>query len=78
MIKLHFRIKLRVFGITLGTVEDTRDITAIFTPLIRQWAGVASVFTAAALTLPAASRSTTTGACSSSLSDSMSLVKSGL
>jgi hypothetical protein len=29
MIKLHFKVKVRVFGVTVGTVEDTRDVSGV-------------------------------------------------
>lgn len=32
---LHLKIKLRAFGITFGTLEETRDVTAAMTALFK-------------------------------------------
>lgn len=33
MLKLHYKAKFRVFGITLGTIEDTKDVSGLISAL---------------------------------------------
>ncbi len=36
MIKLHFKAKFRVFGVTIGTVEDTREVSGLLRAVFPQ------------------------------------------
>lgn len=38
MIHLHFKVKARAFGITFGTVEETREVTDIIALILKKWA----------------------------------------
>jgi hypothetical protein len=49
MLKIHVQAKLRAFGITFGTLDDTKDVTPLIVALLSKIAPAFATVGAAAL-----------------------------